>query len=145
MLPDPEQLAAPVPGSTQQPLTGYCNYAQHEGPAHTFLMAAFFFPYQMSYGLAPYLLNKQYALSQGQSSTLFVSQQHDRAFHRAFVLPCFCFTLGQPNRVFSPDTSSRGLLRYLKEDVVTSECSVMTMSLSTCLRLRPQQKEFFCP
>lgn len=88
-----------------------------------------FFPCQMSYGLAPYLLNKQYALSQGQSSTLFVSQQHDRAFHRAFVLPCFRFTPGQPNRVFSPDTSSRGLLRYLKEEMVTSRCPVMTMSL----------------
>lgn len=88
-----------------------------------------FFPCQMSYGLAPYLLNKQYALSQGQSSTLFVSQQHDRAFHRAFVLPCFCFTPGQPNRVFSPNTSSHGLLRYLKEDMVTSKCPVMTMSL----------------
>lgn len=88
-----------------------------------------FFPYQMSYGLAPYLLNKQYALSQGQSSTLFVSQQHDRAFHRAFVFPRFCFTPGQPNRVFSPDISSHGLLRYLKEEMVTSRCPVMTMSL----------------
>lgn len=83
----------------------------------------------MTYGLAPYLLNKQYALSQGQSSTLFVSQQHDRAFHRMFVLPCCSFTPGQPNGVFSPNTSNHGLLRYLKEDVVTSRCSVMTMSL----------------